>query len=199
MCEQAGRRYPKTRRDGDEMQQSYFDRMLDEIYGAFGRQRPTFGSPAYKTLWRRMVEEKGVPDEAAKHIAYAISEYDSLPMNLGKAMLREFENWLSDNPGKRAALCCCHECSTDVPGFFWAWDEAGRRMLCKCACNQRQEFTKLQAWTRGRAVRAGLALTDPQAAVTKAQNVYTRAIGKQPEAPRPDHVREVAYADAENW
>ena len=73
------------------MEQRFFDSMLDEIYSVFGRQRPAYGTPAYRSLWRRVVEERGVPNEAAKHIAYALSERDSLPLNLGKAILAEFD------------------------------------------------------------------------------------------------------------
>lgn len=183
------------------MEQRFFDSMLDEIYSVFGRQRPAYGTPAYRSLWRRVVEERGVPNEAAKHIAYALSERDSLPLNLGKAILAEFDNWLAEHPEKRARMTACPECSSDMPGFFWAWD-AGRRVVCKCACNTDRRFEKFQSWTPRMALDAGLRLSDPaadgRAAPRHLPPAARKAVGHS-EKPRAEHLREAAYADAENW
>ena len=182
------------------MEQQFFDRMLDEIYGAFGRQRPLYNTPAYKTLWRRVSEERGVPNEAARHIAYALSEYDSLPTNLGKAILCEFSEWLSRNPDMKAKAHSCKECSADIPGWFWAW-QGNHRIVCKCACNQDDAFRHMQAWTRRMASRAGHTLDDPVAAQGRARrkhNEYTRSVGKQ-EPMREAHRRELEWQDAGNW
>ena len=148
------------------MQQAIFERMLEEIYSAFGRERPRGGSPSYVSLWRRVVEERNVPDAAARPIAYALSEYDTLPVNLGKAILAEFAQWLDRHPARRRSTPLCAQCSADMPGWFWATDAEGRRMACKCACNNDPAYAHLQSWTREQAACAGLRPLD--AVLTKA-------------------------------
>lgn len=146
------------------MQQSIFDRMLDEIYSAFGRERPKYGSAPYRSLWRRVVEERAVPDDAAKAIAYALSEYDSLPTNLGKAVLGEFEKWLEKYPQhkKQNQQNGCHQCSADVLGFFWAQGPDGMGKMFKCACNRQREFEHISGYTHAAVERQGYAIITDQ-------------------------------------
>lgn len=139
------------------MEERFFHSMLDEICSAFGRQRPAHGTAAYRSLWRRVCEEQAVPNEAAKAIAYALCDRDSMPLNLGKAILAEFANWRAAHPERRARPSACHECDPELPGFFWVRDATGRRLLCKCACNEDARFARQQPWTRAQARAAGLA------------------------------------------
>ena len=183
------------------MDDRVFERMLDEIYSAFQRQRPAHGTAAYNSLWRRVCEERGVPNEAAKAIAYALCDRDSLPLNLGKAILAEFDNWLSDHPERRARVTACRECDPEIPGFFWVWDATGYRMVCKCACNQDRRFESMQPWTRKQAQSAGLYLTDPTApqdAPRYLAPAARKALGHA-EHPRPDHVAQLEYSNAGGW
>lgn len=185
------------------MEERVFERMLDEIYSAFGRQRPAYGSPAYRSLWRRVCEERAVPNEAAKTIAYALCERDILPLNLGKAILAEFDNWLSEHPERRARATACRNCDPEMPGFFWAWDATGYRLLCKCVCNQDRRFENQQAWTRKQAQEAGYSLTLPgvEDAPEKAPSLpptARKALGHA-EAPRPDHTAQREYCNAGSW
>lgn len=144
------------------MEQQTFDYMLEEIYGAFGRQRPASGSPAYRSIERRVNgEERQLPDECARFIAEAIADYDSLPVNLGKSIMGEFFNWLSANPKKRAAPFPCPGCSSGLHGFFWAWNKDGIRFCLKCACNRQPKFEHLQAFSHRTAMEAGYTLEDP--------------------------------------
>lgn len=182
------------------MDEKFFHSMLDEIYSAFGRQRPVYGSPAYRSLWRRVCEDRAVPNEAAKAIAYALCERDSLPLNLGKAILAEFDNWLSEHPERRALATACRECDPETPGFFRVWDATGYSMLCKCACNQDRRFEHMQGWKRRNAVMAGLLLKDPgpQAAPRSLPPAARKALGHA-EAPRPDHTAQREYCNAGSW
>lgn len=160
------------------MQKNYFDRMLDEIYGAFGKPRPSYGSPAYNSLWRRVTEELYIPDEAAKPIAYSMAERDSFPSNPGKAIMEEFFNWLGKNPKIRAFARACTDCSTDIPGWFWAWDGDGMRYVCKCACNQDDKMRHIKPWNRREAMAFGYSLKNPDVLAGPVQNEYTGVIGK---------------------
>lgn len=139
------------------MESQTFSRMLEEIYSAFGRERPSVNSATYRSLQRRVCQEGCVPNEAARFIAYAIAGYDSLPTNVGKAILREFQNWLSENPQRRATARGCPECSRDFPGFFWA-NDGGHDFLCKCACNTDPSWDRQRAWTHRQAREAGFAI-----------------------------------------
>lgn len=182
------------------MEERFFQSMLDEIYSAFGRQRPQYGSAAYRSLWRRVCEERCVPNEAAKAIAYALCDRDSLPLNLGKAILAEFENWLSEHPERRAQRTACPDCAPEMPGFFWAWESTGRRLLCKCACNQDKRFETQQPWTRRQAREAGL-LLEYQARASAPQYLSPsarKALGHT-EPPRKEHVAQVEYSNAGGW
>lgn len=188
------------------MDTQYFQRMIEEIYSAFGRKTPERDSAAYRSLWRRVCEERSVPNEAAKAIAYALCEYDTLPSNLGKAIIREFEQWLSANPQAKAHVHCCPDCSTDTPGFFWLWTADGQRKLCKCACNRDPRFDRFTPMTRRQAQDAGYLLSDPCApeAANYIPPDFRAAIGHT-EQPRKEHVRQMeAYDDASydtagNW
>lgn len=190
----------QTRKAGDDMEERVFQRMLDEIYSAFGRQRPAHGTAAYNSLWRRVCEERAVPNEAAKAIAYALCDRDSLPLNLGKAILAEFENWLSEHPQRRAKTTACRECDPEIPGWFWAWDATGYRWLCKCACNQDRRFESIPAYTHRQALRVELVLHDPTpppeplALPPSARKALGHA-----EQPRPEHVAQREYSNAGGW
>ena len=182
------------------MEERVFQRMLDEIYSAFGRQRPAHGTAAYNSLWRRVCEERAVPNEAAKAIAYALCDRDSLPLNLGKAILAEFENWLAEHPERRVHARACIDCDPEMPGFFWAFTAEGKRLLCKCACNQDRRLENVQAWTRRQAQEAGLLLSDPgaQAAPHSLPAAARKALGHA-EQPRQHHVAQREYSNAGGW
>lgn len=115
------------------MTESYFNRFLEEIYSNFGRQRPAFGTPMYKNLQRRLED---LPDEAAQEIAYAFSEYDSLPMNLGKAIRAEYTRWRIAHPEKVARRFMCPDCDPRAgAGYVYVHDADGRNYLARCTCN----------------------------------------------------------------
>lgn len=174
------------------METQTFDYMLEEIYGAFGRARPPTGSPAYRSIFRRTCEERSLPDACAKFIANAISDYDSLPMNLGKAIIAEFGNWLDLHPELRARESQgCMECDVKTPGWFTVWKPDGTRLLCECAC--RKGYSA--GWTRKRALAAGYLLEDPLRANAGAfpTGLCRNAIGHN-EAPRPAHLEELEEA-----
>ena len=185
------------------MEERFFDSMLDEIYSAFQRQRPTRGTPAYRSLWRRVCEERAVPNEAAKAIAYALCDRDSLPLNLGKAILAEFENWLTEHPERRARPTACRECDAATPGFFIAWDARGKSALFKCACNQDRRYADRQPWTHKQALEAGYSLTllgveDTPEKSRSLPASARKALGHV-EPPRREHVAQREYSDAGGW
>ena len=185
------------------MEERVFQRMLDEIYSAFQRQRPAHGTAPYNSLWRRVCEERAVPNEAAKAIAYALCDRDSLPLNLGKAILAEFENWLSEHPERRARATACRDCDPATPGFFIAWDARGKSWFFKCACNQDRRDENRQPWTRKQALEAGYALTLPGVEDTpeKPHSLppeARKALGHT-EQPRPEHVAQREYSNAGGW
>ena len=131
------------------MQQAIFDGLLDEIYAAFGRTRPAFGSAQYRMLWRKLCDENHVPDRAAKAIAYAIADYDSLPSNLSKACLSEWHSWLNRNPQFKARERqnqFCHKCKHT--GSYTGWDrETLNEVWLKCECNHEDWCADHPAWT----------------------------------------------------
>ena len=184
------------------MQQQTFDYMLEEIFGAFGRQRPAFGSPAYRALNRR-VTDRHIPDSAARFIATALGDYDTMPSNLGKAIAKEFANWLEAHPEKRQAPSCCPDCNPATPGFFLAWKPDGTSMLCICACNERSglEGKMLGPISRHNALAYGLATEAVSAVVRQSPAVQARAqaaldsIG-QMASQRPDHQAQLEEAMA---
>lgn len=152
---------PQNLQTGDAMKDETLDYMLDEIYGAFGKARPAPGSPAYRAIERRVNGERPLPDKCARYIAEAMQDYDSLPTNVGKAIIGEFMNWLSENPDKRAKEFSCPECSRGTPGFFWAWEKDGTPYSLKCACNRNSRFAKIPAYSRRKALEEGLLLENP--------------------------------------
>lgn len=161
------------------MQQQTFDYMLEEICGAFGRQRPINGSPAYRSIYRRVCEEMSMPDEAAKFIANAMSDYDSLPSNLGKAIIHEFYNWRSTHSELKPIPKCCPECSSDTPGFIRAY-KGMYSYLVRCVCNNDPRWANDRAATRSELLRAGYRLEDPFLPVCTGKEIeerFQKAIG----------------------
>lgn len=176
-----------------KMESQTFDYMLEEIYGAFGRQRPASGSPAYRAIERRVNgDERQLPDDCARFIAEAIADYDSLPTNLGKAIIGEFFNWLSENPKKRAAPFSCPECSSGLHGFFWAWDKDGNLFCLKCSCNRQPRFEKIPAFSHRLAMEAGYFLENPwmlNGGKIVCRPGWVRASLGGMGKPRPEHLR----------
>lgn len=170
------------------MQQQTFDYMLEEIYGAFGRQRPSYGSPAYRAIERRVNGERPLPDDAAKYIAEAMADYDSLPSNLGKAIMAEFFNWLSEHPEKRQAQSACPDCSKGLHGWFWIWTKDGLPAIAKCSCNRDPRFAKFPAMTRKQAKDRGYMLENPDAGNWGAIGCLDSVLGDTG-SQRPDHQR----------
>lgn len=131
------------------MDEQHFNLMLDEIYSAFGRERPHCKHAAYRSLWRRICDEAKVPNEAAKAIAYEITkERDSLRMNLGRDVLLEYDEWLLEQPDRRMQALACPDCDPDSSGFFWMRDACGNQKLFICACNRDPRFARQVVHTR---------------------------------------------------
>ena len=191
------------------MDERHFNLMLDEIYSAFGSERPSCTHAGYRPLWRRICDERAVPNDAAKAIAYNIvNDRDSLPRNLGKAILAEYEKWRAEHPELQTKARSCPECDSSpcMAGWFWAWKPDGSRWMLKCSCNQdtRPKIAEQPAYSHKSAVAAGFLLYDPLA-LPQDERVYlppafSRAIGHT-EPPRPDHLAQLDYAEAyaENW
>lgn len=193
------------------MTRQTFDQMLGQIYGTFGRQRPAYSTGAYATLDARVNDESRLPDTAAEYISRAIREYDSLPVNLGKAIMREFGNWLSENPQAKAKEYACPQCDAGYAkeveaGFFWAEDATGKKQIFKCACNHKPRWAKMPAWTHQAAQRAGYTVvpfkgdtagdTTAQGHDREAKGLLHRSVGHT-EAPRREHMAEMErYGEA---
>lgn len=140
------------------MTEAYFIRFLEEIYSNFGRSAPAQGSPMYRNLHRRICEERGaIPDEAAGEIAYAFSEYDSLPQNVGKAILAEYSRWRANHPDRVARRGMCPDCDPRAgAGYVYLHDAQGRNYLARCVCND-DEDSDLPMATSDRIQALGLA------------------------------------------
>lgn len=119
-----------------------FELFLGEIYSNFGRNAPAHGTPMWNNLNRRL---EAIPDEAAKEIAYAFSEYDTLPMNLGKAILAEFSRWKSNHPEKIRKRDMCPYCNAGTAGWCYAHDANGKNYLLRCTCNTDTDPTAPEA------------------------------------------------------
>lgn len=142
------------------MDKANFDYMLQEIYSAFNRAIPAENSPGYASLYRRVnTGDNIVPDAAAQYIATKLSEYDNLPMNLGKAIRNEYSNWRKEHPEQVRKRGMCPYCDPKAgPGFVFLHDDQGRNYLWRCTCNDDESASNFPPATLENIQRAGLKL-----------------------------------------
>lgn len=182
------------------MDKMHFSNCIARVFAAHGKTFPSTQIAA--AIFARV---DSLPDGFMPWAAGKLEDFDKLPTNLGRSLRRElWPEYLEKHPELKAKenRGRCNNCSPDLEGFFWAWDQDGKRYCLKCACNDRQEMAHWQSWTPRMAVDAGMTLSDPGAGRAQGTEYLPptarKAIGHS-EKPRADHVWEVAYANAENW
>lgn len=177
------------------MDRQGFTYWLQRIYAAFGK---TPNAATMSAVFRRV---DGLPDGFFEYAAERLEDRETLPGNLGRELRHVlWPEYLEKNPQLRARTVGCRDCDPEMPGFFWAWDATGYRLLCKCACNQDRRLENVQAWTRKQAQEAGLLLADPgvQAAPRTLPAAARKALGHA-DQPRPEHVAQREYSNAGGW
>lgn len=181
------------------MDKMHFSNCMAKVFAAHGKTFPR--KEIADAIFFRV---DGLPDEFMSWAAAQLEDFDKLPANLGRSLRRElWPEYLDKHPELRVheRQQRCNNCSPDLDGFFWAWNLDGTRYCLKCACNARPEMTHWQSWTPRMAVDAGLTLSEPEAAANRPRSLPSKAqsaLGHS-EPPRQEHLRERAYADAENW
>ena len=182
------------------MNNSHFCGKLREIYAAFGKGYPV--AHISDAIFRRI---DSLPDGFMDYALDRLENQPDMPRNMGYHLRHVlWPEYLEKHPELKTGdkMRRCNNCSPDLIGSFWAWDADGKRYCLKCACNSRPDMAHIQAWTPRMAVDAGMTLSDP--GTGRAQDsaylppAARKAIGHT-ERPRASHIREVAYADAENW
>lgn len=119
--------------------------VLKRIYAAFNRNAPYQASEQFLSILER-VNRENIPSVALDDIARKISDYETIPQNIGRAFIKEFREWLSSHPdymdGKQKG---CDECLPGgLPGFVWAYRKNGGRVVFKCKCNTSETFSSFQ-------------------------------------------------------
>lgn len=179
------------------MTEFVFCEKLREIYAVFGKPYPP--KHVSDSIFRRV---SSFPDGFMDYALTKIENQTDLPRNIGLYLCSDvWPEYRSKNPQVQARVYACRDCAPEMPGFFWAWDSTGYRMVCKCACNQDKRFESIQPWTRKQAQESGLLLADPTATESEPQYLppsAKKAIGHT-EAPRRDHIAQREYSDADVW
>lgn len=182
------------------MNKFHFSNKLRDIYAAFGKAYPAMH--VAEAIFKRI---ESMPDGFMDYTLERLENQPDMPKNMGYHLRHVlWPEYLGKHPQLKAMESQerCNNCSPDLIGFFWAWDQDGKSYCLKCACNSRPDMAHMQAWTPRMAVDAGLRLNDPAAdGQTGARYLplsIRKAIGHD-EKPRTDHAWEAAYADAENW
>lgn len=117
---------------------TFFD-MMKDIYAIFNRPVPPESSPFVMSVWERTSH---IPDEAVGYIVGQIADEERMPQNMGRAILRAWESWQANNPGRMVHVRC-HVCGDE--GFFWCWkqdEETGkyRHFLSPCPACRKAEY-----------------------------------------------------------
>lgn len=106
--------------------------MMQDVYAVFNKPVPQDTSPFFMSVWERTSH---IPNEAAGYIVSQIADEDRMPQNMGKAILRAWESWQANNPGRMVHINC-EVCGGE--GFFWVWECSGgirRQFVSPCpAC-----------------------------------------------------------------
>jgi len=103
------------------------NRVLETIYASFGRTRPAKGTPIYAVIAKKTQD---VPDAAADFITSAISDLDTIPTNMGKAIYAKYLAWLEAHPEFSKQKAGCPECREG-----WLWFFSSRRPFgCVVKC-----------------------------------------------------------------
>lgn len=182
------------------MNEYHFCGNLREIYAVFGKAYPA--KHISDAIFRRV---ETMPDGFMDYALERLENQPDMPRNMGYHLRHVlWPEYLEKHPELRAGegRRRCNNCSPDLLGFFWAWDVDGKRYCLKCACNDRPDVAHMQAWTPRMAVDADMTLSDPLTAGSENRAYLSPAVRTaigHSEKPRAEHVREVTYADAENW
>lgn len=91
--------------------------MMRNVYAVFNKPVPPDSSPFVMSVWERV---NHVPDEAVPYIVNQIADEEKMPQNVGRAILRAWESWQVNNPGKMVHINC-DVCGNE--GFFWCWKQ----------------------------------------------------------------------------
>lgn len=182
------------------MNKFHFSDKLRGIYATFGKAYPA--APVAEAIFRRV---EAMPDGFMDYALERLENQPDMPKNLGYHLRHVlWPEYLEKHPRLKAteSQSRCNNCSPDMAGFFWAWEADGKCYCLKCACNSRPDLAHIQSWTPRMALDAGLRLSDPaadgRAAPRHLPPAARKAVGHS-EKPRIEHLREAAYADAENW
>lgn len=95
---------------------TFFD-MMKDIYAVFNKPVPPSSSPFVMSVWERASH---IPDEAVPYIVGQIADEERMPQNMGRAILRAWESWQANNPGRMVHINC-EICGNE--GFFWCWQQ----------------------------------------------------------------------------
>ena len=77
--------------------------MMRNIYAVFNKTVPSDSSPFVMSVWERV---NHVPDEAVPYIVNQIADEERMPQNVGRAILRAWESWQANNPGRMVHIHC---------------------------------------------------------------------------------------------
>ena len=80
--------------------------MVCTLYATFGKSAPSRGSAVFQAIYDRISD---ISDESAEYITEHIQDADTLPVNLGKAILAQYFNWQGEN-GIKVERSYCREC-----------------------------------------------------------------------------------------
>lgn len=180
------------------MEKLQFANWMQALYANFGKAAPS--NAVLLAVYRRI---ESLPDGFLAFAAEKLEDYTTLPVNLGRELRRIlWPEYLGRHPELRARdeERCCRNCSPDVPGFFWAYEPNGKRILCKCVCNT-AAFEFMPAMTHAHACELGLSLTDPTRVATPANPAFRRPppVGQIHDSRAEERMRHLPDAERDDY
>lgn len=117
-----------------------FDGYLDNIYAAFGKNRPS--SRIANAIYERVEQ---LPSEFMEWAKKRLQDEEKLPANLG-AYLKNilWPEWKQANPEKiiNVERQRCPRCAHNLPGFKRFWEPDSTPHECACDCNHDENDRK---------------------------------------------------------
>lgn len=115
--------------------------ILHSLFSTFNKKEPAIGAPIYEAL-RKVIQAEYIDAAATDSIAEAMTNLDSMPSNIGKAIKNAWYDWRSKNVKYNDEQQGCWRCMHITKGYIYYWIK-NYEYIGRCVCNKNRRDENL--------------------------------------------------------